>query len=320
MSDAREARRRRVSAADRVTAPARVKAAGVAEPVAAVEDVEPVDVAGAFAAEPVTGVHAAPTPRTRSKASVKSSDRVSAEDVAAKRAKAEAKQAAKDARRQKALSVLPARLGKKAAASADEAVEAPAFAEGSRSRRSVRTSVSAADRVDARAELEADARARARAEERERRRKDARKDAAARRVAWVSSLRARFEEKMQHPKFATATVFVAMLMVVGMFLYPTARTYYQAAREHDRLQAELTAVIQRNAKMAQKIDVLQTDEGIIQEAREQLGWVERGEYAVIVYGTGKEPEPDVDADIVSGTIKPPVTWYSPVLDIIFGVK
>ncbi|MBR2789379.1 MAG: septum formation initiator family protein, partial [Eggerthellaceae bacterium] len=104
------------------------------------------------------------------------------------------------------------------------------------------------------------------------------------------------------------------------FLYPTARTYYQAAREHDRLQAELTAVIQRNAKMAQKIDVLQTDEGIIQEAREQLGWVERGEYAVIVYGTGKEPEPDVDADIVSGTIKPPVTWYSPVLDIIFGVK
>lgn len=291
MSDAREARRRRLSADDRVSNPVRAVAVGETPEVPVTEAVEE--------AVTVTVAPSAPTPRVRPKASVSAGNRVSAEEIAAKRAKAEAKQAAKAERRAKVLSVLPGRRS---------------------ARPNERTSVAAADRVDLRAETEAGTRARARAEESARRRKEARAAAINRRVDRVNAFRARFDEKMQHPKFATAVVFISLLLVVGGFLYPTARTYYQVVREHDRLQAELTAVIQRNAKMAAKINALQTDEGIIREAREQLGWVQRGENAVIVYGTGKEPEPDVDADIVSADVKAPVTWYSPVLDIIFGYR
>lgn len=321
MSDAREARRRRLSADDRVKAPVRAKAAGEAAPVTGeVEAVETVQAASSVS------VASAPTPRVRPqvKASVSAANRVSPEEIAAKRAKAEAKQAAKDARRDKVLSVLPGKLGKKAAAPEPETdgfvefdtSDATFAAEPEPARRSVRLSA----RADGRASLAAEADARARAKERAHARKQSIVERRKRLNDRIAAFRARFDEKMQHPKFATATVFVTLLLVVGVFLYPTARTYYQTVREHDRLQAELTAIIQRNAKMAEKIAVLQTDEGIIREAREQLGWVERGENAVLVYGTGIEPEPDVDADIISGSVKAPVTWYSPVLDVIFGVK
>lgn len=122
------------------------------------------------------------------------------------------------------------------------------------------------------------------------------------------------------PLATGALMFCALALVVGVFLYPTARTYYQAVREQARLEAEFAAVLERNQKMADDIAYLQTDEGIVQEARETLGWVERGDNAVIVYGSGLEDASAVDADIVAGTVKAPVTWYSPVLDVVFGVE
>ena len=121
--------------------------------------------------------------------------------------------------------------------------------------------------------------------------------------------------------FATGVlVFCGLMLIMGIFLYPTARTYYHAVREHARLETEFLLVLERNEQLAEDIEFLQTDEGITREAREQLGWVERGEHAVIVYGSQSTPEADVNADIVSASVKAPTTWYSPFLDFFFGYK
>ena len=124
---------------------------------------------------------------------------------------------------------------------------------------------------------------------------------------------------LSRPLMASAALFCVLIVLVGVFLFPTARTYYQAIREQARLEAEFAAVLDRNARMANEIDFLQTDEGIIQKARETLGWVQRGENAVIVYGTGRT-EAELDADIVPGSVKAPETWYSRFLDPLFGVE
>lgn len=125
---------------------------------------------------------------------------------------------------------------------------------------------------------------------------------------------------LEKPMFVGVALFCTLIVLAGVFLYPTARTYYQAIREQQRLEAEFSAVLDRNIRMADEIEFLQTDEGIIQEARESLGWVERGEIAVIVYGAVPDRTADLDAPIIAGSIEAPETWYSRILDPIFGVK
>ena len=82
----------------------------------------------------------------------------------------------------------------------------------------------------------------------------------------------------------------------------------------------LAAALSPLPLLAADITFLQTDEGIIQEARETLGWVERGENAVIVYGAGFEERSAVDENIIAAEVKAPATWYSWFLDPFFGVK
>lgn len=111
-------------------------------------------------------------------------------------------------------------------------------------------------------------------------------------------------------------VFIAASI---LFLYPPARQYYIELRAHDRLEAEYKALTSRNKAIQEEIDHLSTDEGIKDEAREQLGWVQEGETAVVVEGLDVEEEEDtVQAQIASGSVKAPETWYSPTLDVIFG--
>ena len=140
------------------------------------------------------------------------------------------------------------------------------------------------------------------------------------RISRTYVIREKLNNLLARPLMASAALFCTLIVLVGIFLYPTARTYYQSIREEARLEAEFNAVLDRNKKMAADITFLQTDDGIIQEARETLGWVQRGENAVIVYGIEYKDEADLDADIVAGTVKAPTTWYSPFLDFIFGVK
>ncbi len=111
------------------------------------------------------------------------------------------------------------------------------------------------------------------------------------------------------------------ILAVGLFLYPTAKQVYLESREEDRLQAEYDALLARNNQMQENIDYLQTDEGIQDAARKQLGWVKEGETAVVVEGLpddSGEEQSGVNVQIMSGSVPAPETWYSPVLDVVFG--
>lgn len=115
-----------------------------------------------------------------------------------------------------------------------------------------------------------------------------------------------------------ATVFCLVFAVA--FLYGPAQQLYVDIREKDRLTAEYEAVVQRNEAIGQQVSALQTDAGVEDVARTQLGWVREGEHAVSVSGLDLQKESDFRGNIVSEDIELPDTWYSGVLDPIFGVK
>ena len=106
------------------------------------------------------------------------------------------------------------------------------------------------------------------------------------------------------------------------FLYPMAQQYYVGLRTQDKLEAEYALLSERNAAIQSDIDRLSTDEGIEDVAREQLGWVSKGETAGVVVGLSEDESsstPDtVHSQIDSASVKTPDTWYSGVLDPIFG--
>lgn len=125
-------------------------------------------------------------------------------------------------------------------------------------------------------------------------------------------------------KALTVLVAAACLAVTCFMLYEPAQNYYHAVREHDRLQAELAAVESRNAELEDSVAYLQTESGVEQSARDQLGWVRDGERSVYVQGlegSGSDQGTSSTAgSVVPGSVEAPATWYSPLLDVIFGAE
>ena len=130
-------------------------------------------------------------------------------------------------------------------------------------------------------------------------------------------------------RVAACVAVVACLALSCAYLYPTAQTYYQTLRANDQLEAEYEAIAARNAELAAEVELLQTDSGIEQAAREELGWVMDGEVLATVVGLSSTDDDDEDDGedeavvstyISSGSVEMPETWYSPILDVIFGVE
>ena len=128
----------------------------------------------------------------------------------------------------------------------------------------------------------------------------------------------------QSPKAIAGLGFVACLLLTCWFLYTPTQQLYHSVREHDRLQAEYAAIEQRNASLESEVGTLQTDAGIEDRAHEQFGWVPEGEQTANVHGlaadAGNDEGSNFTANIVAGSVEAPETWYSPVLDALFGVK
>lgn len=123
------------------------------------------------------------------------------------------------------------------------------------------------------------------------------------------------------PRWGVAGLVVSVCLVFSCaFLYGPAQQYYQEVRERDRLQAEYTAVQQRNDALQDEVDTLSTNEGVEDRAHEEFGWVKSDETAGSVTGIDVEKESDFRANIVSDSIDPPDTWYSGILDPLFGVS
>lgn len=113
----------------------------------------------------------------------------------------------------------------------------------------------------------------------------------------------------------------ALCLVFGaVTLYGPAQQLYVDIREKDRLAAEYAAVVERNAAIDSQVQALETDEGVEDMARTQLGWVREGEHAVSVSGLDPKEPAEFRGNIVSEDIPLPDTWYSGFLDPLFGVS
>lgn len=122
-------------------------------------------------------------------------------------------------------------------------------------------------------------------------------------------------------KFVASVMIVVCLVASGAFLYPAAQQYYVAMRMHDQVEAEYQAVKQRTDSIQSQVDKLSTDEGVEDRVRQEYGWVKEGEHAVNVYGLDQESEEiNYKKSIPGGSVPAPETWYSPILDVIFGVE
>jgi cell division protein FtsB len=124
------------------------------------------------------------------------------------------------------------------------------------------------------------------------------------------------------PSALALTVIIALsLVLAAVMLYPVAREYYLVMRENFRLNAEYEAVVNRNERIRQEIESLQTPEGIEDRAREEFGWVKDGEEAVNITGIKVfESSTALPAAIEPGTVLAVETWWMQTLDEFFDVK
>lgn len=124
------------------------------------------------------------------------------------------------------------------------------------------------------------------------------------------------------PKLRIFAASVACLALVCVFLYQPARQYYQSVREHDALAAEYAALQEREDALQSSVDALSTEEGMEDLAHEQYGLVKKGEVSVSVSGVEDSASADdsIPPNVSAGSVEPPDTWYSGILDPLFGVQ
>lgn len=122
-----------------------------------------------------------------------------------------------------------------------------------------------------------------------------------------------------------AAASIVMTVFVAAFLYAPAQSYYQAMRENQRLEMEYAALQSRNAAIEAQNDSLSTAAGVETAAHEEFGWVKKGEQTANVSGLSSESESagsltTYQSEVKSADIAMPTTWYSPLLDAVFGVS
>lgn len=131
-------------------------------------------------------------------------------------------------------------------------------------------------------------------------------------------------EKTRRASTPPMAVFAGVMacMAFALFLlFPAAQQFYVESREQARLQAEYDALSARNEAIESQIEYLKTDEGIEDAAHKELGWVYDGQVSGIVQGLDEEAKSShgtVISQVKSGSIPAPETWYSPMLDLVFG--
>lgn len=126
-----------------------------------------------------------------------------------------------------------------------------------------------------------------------------------------------------HPRLAIVLASVACLTLVCVFLYQPAQQYYQAMREHEALAAEYAALQERGNALQSDVDALSSDAGMEEIAHEQYGLVKQGETSVSVSGlneSSKNSSLSIPPNVAAGSFDPPDTWYSVILDPLFGVN
>ena len=117
-----------------------------------------------------------------------------------------------------------------------------------------------------------------------------------------------------------ALTSVAAVLTTIVMLYFPAQSVYLNMRENERLTDELDRNLSRNEQMQERVDTLQTAEGVQDEARRVFGLVLPGESSVTVVGVDyDEPSNAVPLEIPRGSGENTDTWATDLLDRVFGV-
>lgn len=117
---------------------------------------------------------------------------------------------------------------------------------------------------------------------------------------------------------ARGVLVMAAVAIVVLMLYGPARDLYLANRQLDTLQQTYDALLEENDSIRDELELLQTREGIENEARAR-GYVEVGETKVIVEGLPEDQVVDGAAAAVAELELPDTRpWYTVVLDALFG--
>lgn len=124
------------------------------------------------------------------------------------------------------------------------------------------------------------------------------------------------------PQFSSqALIACATFVLAAVMLYQPVANYYQEVRSQQQLEAEYAVVSDYYSSLKSEVEYLNTKEGLEEYVREELGWVKSGEQVSSVEGLAPRDstakQGSITADL-SNAVPTPVTWYSPVLDFIFG--
>jgi len=121
---------------------------------------------------------------------------------------------------------------------------------------------------------------------------------------------------------------VAIIAVLAFFIgtyYPVAKVQYRETRERTQLEAELSALKARNARLRASVDRLKTPEGVEDYARLQLGMVKKGEHVAVVIDGDETTStalavPDAPRVDSEEAAVPQVGQWTEFLDVVFDVE
>ena len=127
-------------------------------------------------------------------------------------------------------------------------------------------------------------------------------------------------DRLVSPKSIVSLVMAVSLVLACTFFYPVAQQFYLTTRHYQQQQAEQAAVNARNEALQDQVDTLSSPEGIEDRARKDFGWIKEGEEGGVVNGLDQGEDDSYIKDIPAGSVEPPQSWYTPLLDMLFGVK
>lgn len=118
-------------------------------------------------------------------------------------------------------------------------------------------------------------------------------------------------------------IALCALVFCGFMLYQPIANLYNETRSLQQLEAEYDALQANNVQVRANLDHLATDEGLEEYAHNELGWIRADEHTARVADVAQPDQSTqqvkrVVTTIPEGSIETPDTWYSPVLDVVFG--
>lgn len=138
-------------------------------------------------------------------------------------------------------------------------------------------------------------------------------------LGWVSKI------AMSSRRLVVVSI-LACVVFSCVALYAPAQQFYQSLRDNDRAQAQYAALENRADALEAQNATLTSDTGVETIAHKDYGWVKSGEQTAKVEGLSdaayakEEVGSSITANVAVNSIGYPETWYSPVLDVIFGVN